>query len=1002
MYSVSNVLELPADIGTVTQATPTTGGWQLTYTFKTSTQTDTSFRLTGGNNYSAQTTPMPEIGAALKKITWLYNGTEGDPAYFTQVIKPDMNPTAVTRVSPSPKDAPKVNVGKEYTYSFSVNETSGVGTNGWDCAQVNSAVNYGTTITIPVPEGFKLDVAATKAKNIAANSDATVAAQFKDDKTTITQDASTGVITISVPKGYGSQHWRSTEPYYLVGSFDREAPDESTTITASAGATISQQQQEPDGTLKTVTVTTDPWTETLRAKNDAFCNDGTASCLDLSIAGNSKSNIFLEPSSEANSTTLKYLNFFGVKNNSANDLEEPEMEIDVPSGFNATAISTPKDDVKLKGLTSYRYDITLLDGTKMTGTVAAGETITQSKDSPMRKILLYPNLLAAGMGTDAAQATSYLPSNNKDWTGTGTLFALLGNLSTTYDDGTAVKVGDTFETGWSVLSKTEHMQKEGTTVFLKTSMKNTQTVVDEGDLFAQLSTYADQSSTLPGAQDAARLGVSRSLDNYTTQYIYEPVFYYVLPAGFTYNNKALTYPTSVQPTITMASTDDGKQVVKIDYTGTGYSFNTLSGATDLVGINIDADALLGTNYQWNVYLYSPTTKFTRPHVTLSDTSYVMGNTDMDNIYALGSGNFTVSASQSIVSKNTARGNQSTAFMQQDTTDYLKATNGYSSAEDMEFGVSLFNSNTAEMKNVQEFFNVPQKDDNNGFSVQLTGPVTAELLPGLSTQPEYTVKYSTKAVTLGNTAPSTADFVAADQVSDWSTIKSLVIEVPSIPKGSAAGRFIVHAKDPTLAADCGKSVSPETGFYHDTSVPLIYKPNSKEASKLTVTGKATVTARLHWKDASGADQYKTLDDLTKQYEINVAKLEKSNYPSSISAMSSADVALLPKGYKLADDPLTLIADTTATYPGGSANAYKVDWSTVVRYNYNGAIVQYELEPEIISTMPVTGWGGFWNVRTLLALTVTLGGLALAWGAYDLIRRARRSSFCWWGYETHIWL
>lgn len=249
MYSVSNVLELPADIGTVTQATPTTGGWQLTYTFKTSTQTDTSFRLTGGNNYSAQTTPMPEIGAALKKITWLYNGTEGDPAYFTQVIKPDMNPTAVTRVSPSPKDAPKVNVGKEYTYSFSVNETSGVGTNGWDCAQVNSAVNYGTTITIPVPEGFKLDVAATKAKNIAANSDATVAAQFKDDKTTITQDASTGVITISVPKGYGSQHWRSTEPYYLVGSFDREAPDESTTITASAGATISQQQQEPDLSL---------------------------------------------------------------------------------------------------------------------------------------------------------------------------------------------------------------------------------------------------------------------------------------------------------------------------------------------------------------------------------------------------------------------------------------------------------------------------------------------------------------------------------------------------------------------------------------------------------------------------------------------------------------------------------------------------------------------------------------------------------------------------------
>ena len=73
-----------------------------------------------------------------------------------------------------------------------------------------------------------------------------------------------------------------------------------------------------------------------------------------------------------------------------------ELTIDVPSGFDATALVLPKATSTLPGLTQYRYSITLLDGTTMTGVAKPGDTITQTKDSPMRTVKLYPNMLASG------------------------------------------------------------------------------------------------------------------------------------------------------------------------------------------------------------------------------------------------------------------------------------------------------------------------------------------------------------------------------------------------------------------------------------------------------------------------------------------------------------------------------------------------------------------------------------------------------------------------------
>lgn len=57
-----------------------------------------------------------------------------------------------------------------------------------------------------------------------------------------------------------------------------------------------------------------------------------------------------------------------------------------------------------------------------------------------------------------------------------------------------------------------------------------------------------------------------------------------------------------------------------------------------------------------------------------------------------------------------------------------------------------------------------------------------------------------------------------------------------------------------------------------------------------------------------------------------------------------------------------------YPDGAAQ-----WGQLVKYYYNHSIVQYNLTPDnTISTMPITGVHGFWNIFTLAAL---IAGIAL---------------------------
>lgn len=222
----------------------------VTYSFTTSGVINPIIIINPDNGYGGKPTPMQITQPTVKDITWSINGVQQKSAEFHIDINPAWNPKfALTKPNPNSTDSnalKKMIPDYESIYQLAINETNGVApaqdyTNNlpYYSNQINSAVNYGTVITIPMPKGYVLDHAATMQLNNFG------------DQTTITQAGNNIIIT--VPKGSGTQGWNSGPAYQLVGSYNIAMPETATTYTADAPITIVQKLNDDGSQTKTWT-----------------------------------------------------------------------------------------------------------------------------------------------------------------------------------------------------------------------------------------------------------------------------------------------------------------------------------------------------------------------------------------------------------------------------------------------------------------------------------------------------------------------------------------------------------------------------------------------------------------------------------------------------------------------------------------------------------------------------------------------------------------------------
>ena len=926
--------------------------------------------LNNGNNYNGQGRPSTTIkdGIYDQNIYWSRSSqadptkvTENSSLSFTRKVETGFNKPTFNLTAPDGNKVSALVPDTDYQFTLKLNQGTGLnGLTDFTAAQINSARNYGSVITIPVPEGFVL------------NQDISVKNSQIGDKTTIEQvGGAGGNIIIKVPEGSGRQGYEGKPGYVIVGRFINH-PETTSTFRAADNITVTEQVLTKDGT-KEINAVLPPWQITLKGAKDKP-SEGQ---FGVQAWGNNNGNIFTQ------TVPTKIANYFNFTNNSALAYENNlHLTFDFDDGLAINALSTPKiNDIDRYGTRSYTYTLTLTDGTKVTGTIDAGGKIdvptktmtitakSHDKDGKeefkdivvpvtIKSADLVPNFWAAGAHGD--NLLNYRTGGNF---GTNQLisdetFMAYGYISDVLNNDLHLPKDTKVKSTLTVSSPAYRPD----TKFYAT---DTQTVLSKDSIKSALGASANQdkdnryySPDIDYTKGKyGTIGIKTSDDSRkASNRIVEPIFYYVLPAytnftgdltnikdfnpGITDGDKS---KENIKPKLTSYMVGN-QQVVKLDYSGTGFVYdaskgnNTNPGGGNILPIAIDADAEPGV-YKWNVYLFTQTGIVN--HDAITNTSDVANKYTQNvvqeaekagksgSLYMIGDGNWEIKTPPVAYAPNTVQGN----------LDVKSVANGKSDdkgSEEMNYATEIANYSSGSIKDPYMLINFPQADPKNSFTFELTGPEEFIALNNNLGKDDFTTYYSTKTQDLPTVkdrgkVPDMTGYVTAGQVTDWSKIKSAVIKFnTTLPGGTVLGQIVFKGKDSTLKTDAGK-----TSYFRAAVMGETINPFLTENTSIKVVGKSTVNTRLHYQDTDRQDHYINVPTMTKEYNDNVDTMKSSHF-----ALNNIPKELIPDHYELVANQVPSIINNE----DGNSKDATAEFNKTVTYAFDGDIVQFELEPK----------------------------------------------------------
>ena len=920
--------------------------------------------LNNGNNYNSQGRPSTTIkdGIYDQNIYWSRSSqadptkvTENSSLSFTRKVETGFNKPTFNLTAPDGNKVSALVPDTDYQFTLKLNQGTGLnGLTDFTAAQINSARNYGSVITIPVPEGFVL------------NQDISVKNSQIGDKTTIEQvGGAGGDIIITVPKGSGRQGFENAPGYVIVGRFINH-PETTSTFTAAGNITVTEQVLTKDGT-KEIKAVLPPWQITLKGAKDKP-SEGQ---FGVQAWGNNNGNIFTQ------TVPTKIANYFNFTNNSALAYENNlHLTFDFDDGLAINALSTPKiNDIDRYGTRSYTYTLTLTDGTKVTGTIDAGGKIdvptktmtitakSHDKDGKeefkdivvpvtIKSADLVPNFWAAG-----AHGDNFLNYRTGGNFGTNQLisdetFMAYGYISDVLNNDLHLPKDTKVKSTLTVSSPayrpdTKFYATDTQTVMSKDSIKSA--LWASGSQHANNRYYSPDIDYTKGDYGTISIDVSNDSKKASNR-IVEPIFYYVLPnyTNFTGDLTNIINPNpgitdgdkskeNIKPKLTSYMVGN-QQVVKLDYSGTGFVYDA-NKKSNTLPIAIDADAEPGV-YKWNVYIYTATGIVNQNPITnASDVAndYTQNVVEEQknagktgSLYMIGSGDWEIKTPPVAYAPNTVQGN----------LDVKSVANGKSDdkgSEEMNYATEIANYSSGSIKDPYMLINFPQADPKNSFTFELTGPEEFIALNNNLGKDDFTTYYSTKTQDLPTVkdrgkVPDMTGYVTAGQVTDWSKIKSAVIKFnTTLPGGTVLGQIVFKGKDSTLKTDAGK-----TSYFRAAVMGETINPFLTENTSIKVVGKSTVNTRLHYQDTDRQDHYINVPTMTKEYNDNVDTMKSSDF-----ALNSIPKELIPDHYELVANQTPSIINNE----DGNSKDATAEFNKTVTYAFDGDIVQFELEPKI---------------------------------------------------------
>ena len=820
-----------------------------------------------------------DIGPHTYQVTWEVNGKEQTPADFVYDVEPSLFLNPVKRVG----GTNAVKMGTDHTYSVDLSDRIGI--NYYN--RVPKDFNAGSVITIPVASNFELNKAATDALNTL------------NDGTEITQDGVGKDIVITIPKGKGVDFDQtSVAPYYFVGHFNGDQPDQDTPAYTPTGAGISATVNYSDTYSKTASNGT--FVDTLLGKTtEEEVKKAAAKPAEQQSTQEKEQikNIYGDvtttstPKRDSQILMLDHekddlIGSFGYSVNSADSFTNgsAQFSFTFSSNQHVYKVTTPESaGMFLSGVKTYQYRIVRADNTVQTGQVNANEDIVNTDSSPIVSLTLTPDQLLTG-----ANATN------------DQVFKFYGKITTASGSQAGDKLDSSFSLNGTVdnhnyTSSSELHQTVGQqTSTLQLQSTGTMTVAPGGQIGYLYTTLGNSSVT--------RLGT-----------VYEPTIYCVMPKGISAQKLSGLYVQNFQgvvPKISEFKNSDGSYTVKVDYKGTGFTYDFANqekddaGRPKLLGFWIQAlpDAAKGS-YAIKAYIdtTTPMDKTTNP-ASSNDVKTLLGLTNDNQLYDLGSFTANVGLGDS------ETGVTLTAGPDGIWRQSVQATN--KKGENLQFAYSVINTSSKELSNNHIILSLPsgqggnvgsQHPDKYGrtMTFRLTAPIQ---LPDDLKNAE--VKYSTQDFNFTGNMSDISDlssFVSADQVTDWNSIKTIEIYLPTIAANSQSGRIVLNGQDPTAEGDFNGTGFLANGLYSDSMAPQIVtqinsttNPNQQIAATIRINGLVKVPVKLVKADGT---------------KIEISSMEKEYNPNDSSLIISQD-------YPQANIPADLI--TANVQPGYGIN------------------------------------------------------------------------------------
>lgn len=834
---------------------------------------------------------------------------------------------------------------------------------------IYGGTNLGTTITIPTPEGYQLNIDETMKAN-----------GWDSAGYHITQEAPGKDIVIKIDKGYGIMYQDKPQPSYrLIGKFTQATPASDTSLWASGPVKI-EKINNYDSTGKPIVIsytgdstfnktllgqssidsakqaskTIDPTTGMPTDESAISTNYGSVNSYKAPKRNNEK--LFLDAEPDDSEGSFRFDN--GTAQNFTTKDGDVTLNFTFDKKLNVYKLSTPSA-AYMEGtslINEYHYTLTRADGSTQTGKIDAGGTIENANPaSAVVSIVLTPDQVSS-----ATIVRHYFDKYNEF-----TFYGHVVNKNAATGE-TKSNIGDQLTATFQFKST----NAQG--VVINSPIATLTQTVDETSASLKFEALPDTSVqagdksgwNIRGLYDNS----SKTASGYSS---YEPIIYYVLPKGITYRNTpglgAGNFTAGGNTAIPKVSTfinSEGEQVIKVDYSGTK-SYYTWPKDEDGINDQYDIGAVPGLDmiagdYKGAVYIKSTTPMDTtlNPKATSDDAQKLLDLAgDATNLYHVSDLTFKVNSGD-IVNTVTSAKVDNGAWKDIVKTD---VNPNHFKDHTVSFGWTLNNQASDEVKGIVSVAEIPQINKHgNELDFQLSGPIT--LPSNLKGAKAY---YYTGDFNMDNTEvsgkPDLSTWQTADQITDWSKVKYVAVSIDSLPAKSSSGRIEISGH-----ITKARYSNAGTGFL--PTITYTKKPDNSDngpLSILTMTGAdgrrraaevdATVVDSLDVKAVFPTDSGISDIDLGRGpvYTPNEGQIySQSDYPDSMAE------GKIPAGWKL--DKKVLVDNNGQEYAWGRSVFYLIsgepnftDLHVEFRYIHNQRTITPGDFPDKDKSAPIDG-------------------------------------------------